>query len=1099
MRKLHNRLGGGGIRSRLVAVMAALAMLLASVVTGTALAADGASDGETSGSSVTAEAATGGSDASDESASSTTTDANAEPTVVQADDGSATYTATVPMADDGESGDGVVVTATVPAGAFSTDVTLNASLVTGDDAAAVADQLDGADVDYDGFVALDVHFADADGNEVEPAQAVDVSFQAPQSALGDDVDASSISVQHFVEDGDGDVSKVETVADAGDETDGTVTVDGVASLSADETADAAAVNSGATVAAEFTVDTFSTFLITWSQDRTTYFDVTVYYVDENGDGIQGSRSDDTISSGKTVNINADYAGAIEGYTYQDAHYGSYDGDLVTRMDASQSGSGPNTTRYLRFYNGGNQQPVAELTYGKYTQQRQTADVYLVYEPVPLGDFYIADTVRADGRFTATFADGKAPQLDDGQYIQYTWKRGLDQNNIATPVEYTKVTGSSYNMESSNSQWVNVALDEKVANASGADRYWYQVTAQVMNADGTPDEGEGKEYTAQLQVPYYIELQNGSFENPNITGYMNSGGFNYQFANDQSPEMIWHTTGLGSATGKNGQDIEIVRTETYGQQQQAKAKYNCSYADDGVQYAELNAEAYGALYQEVMTVPGSTLNWSFAHLPRNVVQQNYGRQTGDTMALVIMPSSVAPKYIERLTDASTNPNAIRSILAEIESLGEENGYFVQEETSNYQYSQDGRQSGEHGPNSWNTYDGTYTVGDDQYLTTFFFVAVDTASNNHNPAVGNLLDDVWFTTDLIPTTPDTAILTITKKVDGLDLTENQDYSVTITVKDGNQELVKYGFAASNFDSNGKAELTLRVNIPTNGNRELTVTETATTVDGYELTQTVQVGDSSPVLGSSTSVIVSGNQNFSVLFTNSYKENDPTPVTIPGLVETKTVEGNTAQAKAFTFIVDPGDLAAAGKAGFDDSEHSSIDEQHNCAYMGGRYSCVNIAMNDGETQTVHASNGMTLTADDDGKTYTYTYTESAPDGWRGDVDQWIVTVSADKSESENAMQATVSVYKGDSTDSEHLYAQYVYTGSEELVGDPGKGQAFPNSGADVPAVPTVAFTNTFVAVSSLPLTGGDATARNILLAGGGVLLLAGAAWLLARRRRV
>ena len=39
----------------------------------------------------------------------------------------------------------------------------------------------------------------------------------------------------------------------------------------------------------------------------------------------------------------------------------------------------------------------------------------------------------------------------------------------------------------------------------------------------------------------------------------------------------------------------------------------------------------------------------------------------------------------------------------------------------------------------------------------------------------------------------------------------------------------------------------------------------------------------------------------------------------------------------------------------------------------------------------------------------------------------------------------------------------------------------------------------VSALPLTGGDATARNVLLAGGGVLLLAGGAWLLARRRRV
>ena len=46
---------------------------------------------------------------------------------------------------------------------------------------------------------------------------------------------------------------------------------------------------------------------------------------------------------------------------------------------------------------------------------------------------------------------------------------------------------------------------------------------------------------------------------------------------------------------------------------------------------------------------------------------------------------------------------------------------------------------------------------------------------------------------------------------------------------------------------------------------------------------------------------------------------------------------------------------------------------------------------------------------------------------------------------------------------------------------------------------WTNHYVAVSALPLTGGDSTARTLLLAGGGVLLVAGVAWLLARRRRV
>lgn len=55
------------------------------------------------------------------------------------------------------------------------------------------------------------------------------------------------------------------------------------------------------------------------------------------------------------------------------------------------------------------------------------------------------------------------------------------------------------------------------------------------------------------------------------------------------------------------------------------------------------------------------------------------------------------------------------------------------------------------------------------------------------------------------------------------------------------------------------------------------------------------------------------------------------------------------------------------------------------------------------------------------------------------------------------------------------------------------------DDSSVEDAQFTNTFTSVTALPLTGGDTTARNIMLAGGGVLMLAGAAWLLARRRRV
>lgn len=71
------------------------------------------------------------------------------------------------------------------------------------------------------------------------------------------------------------------------------------------------------------------------------------------------------------------------------------------------------------------------------------------------------------------------------------------------------------------------------------------------------------------------------------------------------------------------------------------------------------------------------------------------------------------------------------------------------------------------------------------------------------------------------------------------------------------------------------------------------------------------------------------------------------------------------------------------------------------------------------------------------------------------------------------------------------------EQLTDDDGNNS---ESGIDTnELLRDVLFTNRFVSVSSLPLTGGDSTARTLVLAGGGVLLVAGAAWLLARRRRV
>ena len=132
---------------------------------------------------------------------------------------------------------------------------------------------------------------------------------------------------------------------------------------------------------------------------------------------------------------------------------------------------------------------------------------------------------------------------------------------------------------------------------------------------------------------------------------------------------------------------------------------------------------------------------------------------------------------------------------------------------------------------------------------------------------------------------------------------------------------------------------------------------------------------------------------------------------------------------------------------------------------------------TDTMHPiTAGLTFTAADAGKTFTYEVAEVVPDpkpaGYIFDT-TLMHTVTYTVALDNGRLTVTASV-------------------------DNGPVMELPSSGGN--QVPTVTFDNTYVApVSALPLTGGDATARNLILAGGGILLLAGVAWLLARRRRV
>lgn len=106
------------------------------------------------------------------------------------------------------------------------------------------------------------------------------------------------------------------------------------------------------------------------------------------------------------------------------------------------------------------------------------------------------------------------------------------------------------------------------------------------------------------------------------------------------------------------------------------------AYSGDNFVELNSDAAGPIYQDIKTIPGSTLTWSFAHR---------GRSGVDSAELLIgAPGNLAPIFL----------------------------------------AVDGQE--------WRTYSGTYVVPAGQTHTRLTFAPISTSSGNLT--IGNFLDDV-----------------------------------------------------------------------------------------------------------------------------------------------------------------------------------------------------------------------------------------------------------------------------------------------------------------------------------------------------------------------
>ena len=263
-----------------------------------------------------------------------------------------------------------------------------------------------------GMAAFDLTIRDKDGNPIEPAPEAKVQVNVEFVELPEGVDAKSLAdsmeIQHLNENsGDVVVEKVATVdaQEAGKD-------DNVGEIAVNENTETAEV--------KFAVDGFSTFTITW---RGGYRQVTVHYVDENGNELDIKNPDATHPD-----MNADsYSPAfliydIDGYEY-DHTYRNRDSNRIAPILTKN-----NNNRWQ--YMGADNTSTTELSDGD--------NVYVVYkkkaDPTTGGTAQIDDASSSDWP-----QDPATPQ-----FYKSSTNNGNGTNTVSLSIkggekEYTKST------------------------------------------------------------------------------------------------------------------------------------------------------------------------------------------------------------------------------------------------------------------------------------------------------------------------------------------------------------------------------------------------------------------------------------------------------------------------------------------------------------------------------------------------------------------------------------------------------------------------------------------------------------------------------------
>lgn len=441
-----------------------------------------------------------------------------------------------------------------------------------------------------------------------------------------------------------------------------------------------------------------------------------------------------------------------------------------------------------------------------------------------------------GKMVASYSGS----LNSSEY-KYVWYRKVNSNDyiVQTPTQYKdENTGADLGQDiSTDGTELYIALNGGALGYNNNKSVSYHVkvfkTADV-NSDGTPkSEAEALATSQSVSVTSYYELQNGGFEKP-VLQYRNW----QQIPNsDYKKDGVWQTTGSDGA-------IEVINTDY--EMSQYYNWYGTGVAAEGKQFVELNCEAEGSLYQDVLTTPGETLNYQLAHRARGLKPNS--KPEKDTMYVVIMPTQTAIKQ------NVTTQTQVQDVIKNQEKYP---GAMVVKYTDNDQ--------------QWTTHQGSYTVtASGQYSTRFFFVAGETATNNVKE--GNFLDDVKFTRSKLTPVEGTANVTVEKAIVGLDYVTARNLAQTLTFTIGSKTVSGSEMDWIWGDGNtltGSTIVTLKQGQYGNNLKLEETSSGSLDVTNYTRASSI-TADGTPTEGTQGQFSISQNQSKTVSFRNVYTAN-------------------------------------------------------------------------------------------------------------------------------------------------------------------------------------------------------------------------------------